>query len=176
MVYTRDQPELFARLCGFFARLGYTIVDARIHTTRHGFALDSFALLEADTPLSPYRDMIAYIDHELAEELVRQPPLAPPPARRLSRQARHRPFSPQISLRADESGQHQVLEIGAIDRPGLLYEIARLLSRYGIAVHAAKISTLGERVEDTFLVSGAALQDASQLIRLEQEVLDVLRI
>ena len=32
MVYVPDQPRLFARLCGFFARLGYSIVDAKIHT------------------------------------------------------------------------------------------------------------------------------------------------
>ncbi|MBK7675458.1 MAG: hypothetical protein IPJ27_12280 [Candidatus Accumulibacter sp.] len=44
MIYTRDQRDLFARLVGFFSRAGYTIVDAKIHTTRHGYALDSFML------------------------------------------------------------------------------------------------------------------------------------
>ena len=46
MVYTQDQRDLFARLVGFFARAGYSIVDAKIHTTRHGYALDSFMLLD----------------------------------------------------------------------------------------------------------------------------------
>jgi [protein-PII] uridylyltransferase len=46
MIYTRDQRDLFARLVGFFSRAGYTIVDAKIHTTRHGYALDSFMLLD----------------------------------------------------------------------------------------------------------------------------------
>ncbi|MCX7897916.1 MAG: [protein-PII] uridylyltransferase [Rhodocyclaceae bacterium] len=175
MIYTHDQPELFARLCGFFARLGYTIVDAKIHTTKHGYALDSFSLLEAE-PMAPYRDMIGFIEHELAAELIQQPPLSPPPARRLSRQARCQPFTPEVSFRPDESGRYYILSLGAIDRAGLLYDVARLLSRFGVEVHAAKISTLGERVEDTFLASGAALADPPTLLRLEQELIEILRI
>ena len=60
MIFVPDQPELFARICGFFSRLGYSIVDARIHTCRHGYALDSFALLDPENHL-PYRDMIGLI-------------------------------------------------------------------------------------------------------------------
>ena len=44
MVYVRDQKDLFARICGFFERTSYSILDAKIHTTRHGYALDSFAI------------------------------------------------------------------------------------------------------------------------------------
>ncbi|NTV10981.1 MAG: [protein-PII] uridylyltransferase, partial [Zoogloea sp.] len=46
MVYMPDQRDLFVRLCGFFSRLGFSIADAKIHTTRHGYALDSFVLLD----------------------------------------------------------------------------------------------------------------------------------
>ena len=57
MVYVADQPELFARICGFFARMGYRIVDAKVHTTRHGYALDSFMLLDPGEHPA-YRDII----------------------------------------------------------------------------------------------------------------------
>lgn len=175
MIYVRDQPELFARICGFFARLGFTIVDAKIHTTRHGYALDSFALLDPEQQM-PYRDMLSLIEHELAKELAQLPPLAPPPRARLSRRARHMPLAPEVSIRGDEDGKHHLLSVVAADRTGLLYAIALVLARHGISVHGAKIMTLGERVEDTFLISGAELGQTATLVRLEQELLETLRI
>jgi [protein-PII] uridylyltransferase len=175
MIYTRDQPELFARLCGLFARLGFTIVEAKIHTTRHAYALDSFALLDPERQM-PYRDMLSLIEHALSEELTHLPPLAPPPRTRLSRRARHMPLTPEVTLRSDESGRHYLLSVAAVDRPGLLYEIARALARHGIAVHGAKIMTLGERVEDVFLISGAELAKTATLVQLEHELLEILRI
>ena len=44
MVYLPDQKDLFARICGFFGRRGLSILEAKIHTTRHGYALDTFAV------------------------------------------------------------------------------------------------------------------------------------
>ncbi|MCX8086410.1 MAG: [protein-PII] uridylyltransferase [Rhodocyclaceae bacterium] len=175
MVYSRDQPELFARLCGFFARLGFTIVEAKIHTTRHGYALDSFALLDPGNEMS-YRDMIGLIEHELTEHLIALPPLTPPPKGRLSRQVRHLPLTPEVSIRADESQCHSILSISAADRPGLLFDIARVLARHGIDLMSAKINTLGERVEDVFLIRGGELERTATLIRLEQELLETLYI
>jgi [protein-PII] uridylyltransferase len=175
MVYAHDQPELFSRLCGFFARLGYSIVDAKIHTTRHDYALDSFVLLDANGQ-RPYRDMIGFIDHDLTESLVQHAPLVAPPKNRISRQVRHMPVTPEVSIRTDESSHHSILSIAAIDRSGLLYDISMILARHCIRLHTAKISTLGERVEDTFLISGSALEKTATLIRLEQELLEALHI
>lgn len=175
MIYVKDQPQLFARICGFFTRLGYSIVDARIHTTRHGYALDSFALLDSDNRL-PYRDMIGLIDHDLAEHLTLLPPLPPPPAVRIPRQVRHAPLDPDVSIRADASGRRHILSLTAADRAGLLYAIALILARHGVRVHTAKIATLGERVEDTFLIEGAELEKTATTVRLEQELLDILRV
>ncbi|MBU0753403.1 MAG: [protein-PII] uridylyltransferase [Gammaproteobacteria bacterium] len=175
MVYVAGQPELFARLCGFFSRLGYSIVEAKIQTTHHGYALDSFILLDLSGTL-PDRDMIALIEHDLAEHLQSRPPLAAPVSGRLSRQVRHFPFSPEVTTRRDEKGNSHIMSLAAIDRPGLLYAIARVLSQHGIDVQAAKISTLGERVEDTFVLSGAELGKTATLVQLEQELLEVLKV
>ncbi len=175
MVYVAGQPELFARLCGFFSRLGYSIMEAKIHTTRNGYALDSFVLLDLSNQL-PYRDMIGLIEHDLTEQLQQRPPLAAPSGGRLSRQVRHFPFTPEVATRRDEKGNSHVMSVSAIDRPGLLYSIARVLSQHGIAVQSAKISTLGERVEDTFTLSGDELEKTATLVRLEQELLEVMKI
>ena len=175
MVYVPDQPLLFARLCGFFARLGYSIVDAKIHTTRHGYALDSFVVFAFDATQN-YRDMIALIEHGIAEQLNTRPPLPAGVSGRLSRQVRHFPVTPEVDIRADERGSQYLMSISAADRPGLLYAIARVLGAHGITLHTAKIATLGERVEDVFLISGAELSQTATLVRLEQDLLTVLQV
>ena len=175
MIYVPDQPALFARICGFFAKLGYSIVDARIHTCRHGYALDSFVLLDPENHL-PYRDMISLIEHDLADNLKQLPPLAPPSRGRLSRQVKHVPLTPEVSIRIDEGGKNFLLSITAADRSGLLYAIALVLARHGVSLSSAKIMTLGERVEDTFLIAGAELGKTATLVQLEQELLETLKI
>lgn len=175
MVYTRDQRDLFVRLCGFFSRLGYSIVEAKIHTTRHGYALDSFFLLDPGSQL-PYREMISLIEHDLVERLRLQAPPEQPATGRMSRQVRHFPITPEVTIRPDEKGNHHLLSVVAVDRPGLLFTIARILADHRINVQSAKIATLGERAEDTFLISGEELAKTSTLLRLEAELLEALQI
>ena len=69
-----------------------------------------------------------------------------------------------------------LLTISTSDRAGLLYAIARVLARHGINLQLAKISTLGERVEDTFLVDGAALQQNKAQLQIESELLDAVSL
>ncbi|HZX33125.1 MAG TPA: [protein-PII] uridylyltransferase [Rhodocyclaceae bacterium] len=175
MVYTKDQPDLFARMVGFFARAGYNIVDAKIHTTRHGYALDSFVLLDTNGQ-DTEREMIPYIEHELAERLATQAPPEAPSQGRLSRQVRHFPIKPEVTIRSDEKGANYLLSLVAADRPGLLYTVATTLTKHGASLHTAKIATLGERAEDVFLISGGDLDKSSSRIRLETELMEQLRV
>jgi len=170
MVYVPDRPGLFARICGYFERTGFNIAEAKIHTTRHGYALDTF-LVMGHGPGAHYRDMLMQIEKELADELDTGGALPAPRGGRLSRRARHFPVSPVVDLRPDERGAYQVLSIVASDRPGLLYSVARTLSQHGIGVHSAKINTLGDRAEDVFLVSGEALTRPREALQLEQQLL-----
>ena len=175
MIYTRDQRDLFARICGYFEQINFSIADARIHTTLHGYALDTFLLLGPGS--NPhYRDMINLIETELADRLQRQVPLHPPTSGRVSRQLRHFPITPEVNIRPDEKGASYALSIIAGDRPGLLYAIALVLGRYDINLITAKIVTLGERAEDVFLVSGEALAKPKTVLQLESDLLDALRL
>ncbi|KXB32769.1 bifunctional uridylyltransferase/uridylyl-removing protein [Dechloromonas denitrificans] len=175
MVYTQDQPDLFARIVGFFARAGYSIVDAKIHTTAHGYALDSFVVLDIEKR-DNNREMVAYIEHELEHRLVHQTPPEAPSAGRLSRQVKHFPIKPEASIRGDERGTHFILSLIAADRPGLLYAVANILAEHHANLHTAKITTLGERAEDVFLISGGDLNESASRIRLETELMDQLKI
>ena len=174
MVYTLDQIDLFARIVGFFARAGYSIMDAKIHTTRHGYALDSFMLLDVSGRDSD-RDMISYIEHELTDRLNRQASPEAPASGRVSRQVRHFPIQPVVTIQPDERGSLFVLSVSAADRPGLLYIVAMTLASHHAILHTAKIATLGERVEDTFLVSGGDLGESNNRIKLETELLNKLK-
>jgi [protein-PII] uridylyltransferase len=175
MAYVKDQPDLFARICSYFDRKNFSILDAKIHTTRDGYALDTF-LITDEHFANHYRDIISLIEHELCEVLTHQEPLSPPLRARLSRMSRNFPITPTVELRPDERGQFWLLSIAANDRNGLLYAIASVLARYRINLHTAKIMTLGERVEDVFLIDGAALNNQRVQVQLETDLLDALKI
>jgi len=176
MVYVQDQPELFARICAFFESMRYNIHEARIYTAPFGYALDTFQVQDSDNARVDYRDLTAYIEHELAERLRLKPPLPPLTKPRLSRQLRHFPISPEVSIQKDDRGVYQVLSIIAGDRPGLLSRIARVFLDYDINLHTSKVNTLGARAEDTFLITGAALSDPKKVLHMENALLETLKI
>jgi [protein-PII] uridylyltransferase len=174
-VYVKDQPDLFARICSYFDKKNFSILDAKIHTTRHGYALDTFLVTEPAFA-NNYRDIISLIEHQLTELLQLQEPLSAPSKGRLSRLSRTFPITPTVDLRPDERGQYYLLSVSANDRNGLLYSIANVLAKYRVNLHTAKIMTLGERVEDVFLVDGPTLNNARSQIQLETDLLEALRI
>lgn len=175
MVYTKDEKALFARICGFFQRIHYSIVEAKIYTTRHGYALDTFQIMDPEGDTLQYRDLIGYIEHELAEEISRAGPLPAATQGRLSRQLKHLPITPEVSLTSDDKGAYHILSVIAGDRPGLLYRIAQVLSAYDINLRDAKIATLGERAEDTFLINGEILSNSRMVMRFENDLLQALQ-
>jgi len=176
LVYLPDQKDLFARICGFFGRSGLSILEARIHTTKAGYALDTFAVLDPSNPNASYRDTIQLIEFELARLLDEQAPLAVPVDGRISRQLKHFPLTPEVQIFPDDKGTHYILEVVAGDRPGLLAKIAYTLARANVNVVSAKINTLGERAEDVFLIDGARLHDEQALLRLETTLYEDLRL
>jgi [protein-PII] uridylyltransferase len=175
LVYTPDQKQLFARLCGFFGRAGLSIYEAKIHTTRAGYALDTFTLNDPAQRGASYRETLSLVETELTRELAEQAPLAPPSEGRIPRQLKHFPLTPEVQIFPDDKGTHYILEVVAGDRPGLLARIAYTLAQANINVASAKINTLGERAEDVFLIEGARLHDEQALLRLETALYEELR-
>ncbi|MBZ8138892.1 [protein-PII] uridylyltransferase [Rubrivivax gelatinosus] len=177
LVYSPDRPDLFARICGYFDGAGFSILDAKIHTTRAGYALDTFQVIStrlADTSPAAYRDLIALVENQAAAALASSGPLPQPSQGRVSRRVRSFPVVPRVTLAPDERAQRWLLTVTASDRSGLLYAIARVLARHHINLQLAKVTTLGERVEDTFLVDGPALQQPRAQLQVESELLDAV--
>ena len=175
LIYTKDRKNLFAQMCSFFERIGFSIVEAKIYTTLNGYALDDFQVLDPAKSTMHYRDVLAYIEHELSEQLRRDGPLPAPVKGRISRRVRSFPITPEVSLRPDEKGDFWYLSFIAGDRPGLLSSFARVLVDYSIDVQTAKINTLGERAEDSFVVTSEALRETKNIIRLERDLIRELQ-
>ena len=173
MVYTADQPDLFARICGYFDQAGFNILDARIHTASNGYALDTFQVVSWHE--EHHREWIQMVEQGLTQTIAQAGALPTPGRGRVSRRVKSFPMPARVTLQPDERGQRWLLTISASDRIGLLYRIARVLAQHKVNLHLAKVSTLGERVEDTFLIDGAALQGTRSQIDLETELLDAVQ-
>ncbi len=173
MVYAGDQPDLFARICGYFDRAGFSILDARVHTARNGFALDTFQVV-ASSQAGHYRELTHMVESDLVRTIAEGGALPEPARKRVSRRVKSFPVAPRVTLRPDDKAQRWLISISASDRAGLLYLVARVLSQHQLSVQLAKVSTLGERVEDTFLVQGSELQSNARQIRIETELLQAL--
>jgi len=172
LIYLRDRKDLFARVCGYFDSRSLSILDARIHTTRHGYALDSFMV--TDHGRTDYRTLLARINKELADWIAADTPLPQPVKGRLSRHSRHFPVAPNVAIAPSERSRQHLLSITTTDRIGLLYSITRVLATHEVNVHTAKINTLGERVEDVFLIDGAPLDDERSQAQLERDLLEAI--
>ena len=112
--------------------------------------------------------------HVRKQTLLQEGPLPEPSKGRLSRRVKSFPVTPRVSLRPDERAQRWLLTVSASDRSGLLYAIARVLARHRVNLQLAKVTTLGERVEDTFLIDGSALQQNKLQLQIESELLDAV--
>ena len=174
LVYTPDQPDLFARICGYFDKNGFSILDARIHTARNGHALDTFQIITSALP-EEYREVTSMLENDLTLAIADTGPLPAPSRGRVSRRVKSFPIAPRVTLRPDEKAQRWLLNISASDRVGLLYCVARVLAKHRINLQLAKVATLGERVEDTFLIDGPELQQNRAQIEIETELLDALK-
>ena len=176
LVYTPDAPDLFARICGYFDQASFSIQDAKIHTAKNGYALDTFQVVSPDLSdeFDHFRELAAMVEADLDRTLTEPGPLPAPSMGRVSRRVKSFPVAPRVDLRPDDKAQRWLLSVSASDRVGLLYLIARILAKHRINLQLAKVTTLGERVEDTFLIDGPQLQHNRAQIAIETELLAAL--
>ena len=154
-VFAPDAPGLFYRIAAGLAAGGASVVDARIHTTRDGMALDN--LLVTDARGQAYADPRhrARLVQAVTRALGNDEP-QPPPAMLLSRREEVFAIAPSVLIAEQASSRTTVVEVNARDRPGLLARLAYAIHATGHAVHSAHIATYGERAVDVFYVTTTA--------------------
>jgi [protein-PII] uridylyltransferase len=153
-IYTADHAGLFSRIAGAFAMCGANIVDAKIMTMSNGMALDTFWVQGHDGGPIERADKLARLsvvfEKVLTGDVSADRELARPPAI----QSRTSVFTvpPRVLIDNQASRTHTVVEVNGRDRPGLLHEVTRELTRLNLQISSAKISTYGEKVVDVFYV------------------------
>jgi [protein-PII] uridylyltransferase len=170
LVYAPDQPGLFARITSFFERMQFDVAAAKIYTTRHGWALDSFQVLSKTRSGEHYRDLISMIEKGLAERIAAGEPIEVAQAGRVSRWVKHFPFEPRVDIVPDRQPGRWAAHLSCADRPGLLSAVARIFLQHELNLVDARVTTLGARAEDVFVVNGAALDDAEERKKIAEEL------
>ena len=170
LVYAPDQPGLFARITSFFERMQFDVAAAKIYTTQHGFALDSFQVLTKTRTGEHYRDLIQTIETGLAERIASHEPVDAATPGRVSRWVKHFPIEPNVTIVPDRHPKRWVVSMSCADRPGLLSSVARIFLQQGLNLADARVTTLGARAEDVFVVNGPPLDDAPVREKLREEL------
>lgn len=145
-----DREGLFAAITATLDRLRFSVVEARILSSRSGLALDTFLLLDSDSMKPADAERARALAAAMRDALTHTPYTSRPVQRGLSRQLRHFQMTPRTEYVDDQASGRTQLALVCTDRPGLLAAVAQAFADTGIKVHDARIATFGERVEDFF--------------------------
>ena len=174
-VYAADHPGLFYRIAGAIHLAGGNIIDARIHTTRDGMAVDNFLVQD---PLGRPFDDTSQLDRlrrgiedalanrgKMADRLLAKSPPRP--------RADAFPIEPNVLIDNGASNRFTVVEVNARDRPALLNQLAHALFQSKVTIHSAHVASYGERAVDTFYLTdltGDKIPDGARLKTLERRL------
>ena len=176
-VFAPDREGLFYRICAGLASAGANIIDARIHTTRDGMALDNLLVLDAQG--RPYADgrLRGRLVRSVAKALTEAQPPLPPAAALASAKSRAFSVAPSVSVAEQASSRTTVVEVHALDRPALLARLTAAILAQAHHIHSAHIATYGERAVDVFyLTNGEGRKlDAAEIEALRSALLDAAR-
>jgi len=169
--------QYFHRVKEFVVKRGANIIDARIHTTRDGMALDN--LLVQDPFGRPFddKDRLRRLETSIEDALANRHRLADRLAAKPLPRTRADAFTiePNVLIDNKASNRYTVVEINARDRPALLNNLAHALFQSKVTIHSAHIATYGERAVDVFYLTdliGEKITNAARLKTLERLLLE----
>lgn len=178
-----DEPGIFSKLCGVLAGSGINIMGARIITRTDGRIVDVFYVNRLSKSTYEEGEIWDRVRNSLygvlngkmdVEELV-------------SRRRRNKPvFEKQIprhptriEIDNESSDISTIIDIYTHDRVGLLYDITKTLTRLGLSIDYAKISTKVDQAADVFYVrqiDGGKIVDEENLERIKNALFDAIDV
>jgi [protein-PII] uridylyltransferase len=158
-VWVKDVNNVFVAAATALAQMGLNIQDARLYSSKSGYTIDTFYVLDENfQPLGDQPERLKVLRKALADELKLVAHYSEIVRRRTPRQLKQFATPTRTSIHNTTSSNVTVLEVISPDRPGLLATIGRIFMEFGVQLQNAKISTLGERVEDIFFITDANKQ------------------
>ncbi|MDQ7048493.1 MAG: [protein-PII] uridylyltransferase [Enterobacterales bacterium] len=172
-IYSRDVDDLFATITATLDQQHLNVQGATIHTASNGYCYDSFYTLNetgkariSDSQQKKLRKAIKKNIRALKSSKIAI-------QKRMPRQIKHFNVNTEIVFSKDEFSQYTRLELVARDRPGLLAFVAKAFKLCEVRLHDARITTLGEKVEDTFIIShmdNSSIEQRADRIRIEKAI------
>ena len=177
-IYAADHPGLFYRIAGGISLAGANIIDARIHTTRDGMAIDNITIQDPLGGPFDEPDRLARVKRGIEDSLMGRVKLLDRLSARPLPRRRQEAFrvEPQVFIDNRASNRLTVVEVNALDRPALLFALTYALYGLKIAIHSAHVATYGERAVDTFYLTdlmGEKITSPTRLKALERRLLEV---
>jgi len=168
-IHARAQGYLFAVIAAALEQLDLSVHDARVYSSVDGMTMDTFYVLDVDgSSIANDRQRISHIVNFLTEQLQNRDGYPEVVHRRVPRQVKAFSIPTRTTMRIDPVKQVSILEVITPDRPGLLARIGQIFCDYGIELQAAKIATLGERVEDVFFITDGQQQPITDAALCEE--------
>ncbi len=155
---TKDHPRLLQQCAGACASAGGNIASAQISTTKDGLALDTLLFQRNYSHNSEEIVQTQKIARVIGEVVSGARPLDPQKMRSIWPKPRLGAFTvpPDVVIDNAASQEQTVIEVNALDRPGLLFDLARALSDLDLDISSAHIATFGEKAVDVFYVTDAS--------------------
>lgn len=164
-IYCQDQPHLFNKVVSTIGAKKFSIHDAQIITTQDGYVFDSFIITELNGELVEFdrrRELEQALTVALQSEKLPALSIVP------NRQLQHFTVQTDVRFLHENKKEHTEMELVALDKPGLLAQVSQIFSELNLNLLNAKITTVGEKAEDFFILTN---QFGQALAREEREIL-----
>ncbi|GMR07183.1 MAG: [protein-PII] uridylyltransferase [Gammaproteobacteria bacterium] len=175
-IYTTIREDLFATITATLDQLGLSIVDARIIHSRDDMTLDTYLVLDERGKTIRDENNLSVIINALNKQINSPDITADSVSRRLPRQHKHFQTDTEVIFTEDKNNNRTIMEVIASDQPGLLAKTGKILQQHDIHIQNAKITTMGNRVEDIFYITDehhSMLDDSTQSV-LRAEIIEAL--
>ncbi|MGR4998132.1 bifunctional uridylyltransferase/uridylyl-removing protein GlnD [Vibrio celticus] len=153
-VYCRDQAALFATVVAELDRRNFNVHDAQVMVSKDGHVLDTFIVLDQHGEAideARHKAVAKHLTHVLADGRPTKIK-----TRRTPRNLQHFKVKTLVEFLPTKSKKRTLMELRALDTPGLLAQVGATFAELGINLHGAKITTIGERAEDLFILTSEA--------------------
>ena len=176
-VYCDENPYVFSQVTGAIGSLGLSILNAEIFTTRNNKVMDTFIIQDHNSQAVTDKAIIMQIEQSLLQAIESKSIYKLTVNKRQPRQLKAFDRPTEIRFEQDYLNSRTVMEISAMDMPGLLSVIANVIATLDINITHARISTLGEKIDDIFYLTtptGNNITDEQVLEELRQKTIDAL--